>query len=279
MQADIIGHLEFDIGIIVTYSKVLYPKSILTFTTLYLYSFKIDRQKNIESNMQTDLAQDAISAALQGNWNKATETNIQILKGEPDNTEALLRLGRAYSELGKFDQARKTLQKLLKIDPFNNIATRLLDKWKGLKNGAGYASHPSTPQSFLEEPGKTKIVSLRNLGNTSVLVKLDAADEVKLSTHSHRAVVTTLDNKYVGRLPDDLSARLKKLVGMGNVYQVYIKSIDKNEVKVFIRETVRDKKLSDVPSFSPERFDYVSFTPPELVHKKEIISREEDSEE
>ena len=225
--------------------------------------------------MQQDLAQEAISAALRGEWKKATEINLQILKSDQENGEALLRLGRAYAETGKIDQAKKTLQKLLKFDPFNNIALRFLDKWEDLKNGDTYTSHPSAPQSFLEEPGKTKIVSLINLGNKDVLAKLDTADEVKLDTHSHRAVINTMDNVYIGRLPDDISARLKKLSAMGNTYQVFVKSIDKNEIKVFIRELKRNKKLSDVPSFIPEKIDYVSFTPPELVHKKEVILRDD----
>jgi hypothetical protein len=29
------------------------------------------------------------------------------------------------------------------------------------------------------------------------------------------------------------------------------------------------KKLADIPSFSSEKIEYISFTPPELVHNKE----------
>lgn len=228
--------------------------------------------------MNDTLAQDAISAALAGNWRKALEINTTILKEDQKDIDALNRLSKAYAELGKLNKARQTAKRVLKIDPFNTIATKSLEKWKGLKKGETYSSSPSPAQVFLEEPGKTKILSLLHLGSSKILAKLDSGDEVKLNTHSHRVSVITKDGRYVGRLPDDLSARLRKLIKYGNEYSVYIKSIDKNDVKVFIREIKRSKKLKDLPSFSTEKINYISFTPPELVHRMET-SLEEDEEE
>ena len=228
--------------------------------------------------MFNDLAQEAISHALSGNWKGATEINLQILKSDPENIDALNRLARAYSELGDLKKARDTAQKVLKKDSYNTIAKKALEKWKGLKKGEKYTSQPSSAQMFLEEPGKTKIISVLHLGSTSVLAKLDAGDEGKLNSHSHRASVTTLDGKYIGRLPDNLSARLRKFIQMGNEYQVFIKSVNKNDVKVFIRESKRAPSLSDVPTFTSERIDYISFTPPELVHKKDEIQNTSEDE-
>lgn len=224
--------------------------------------------------MDGDLAQEAISAALTGNWKKALELNKLILESTPTDVDSYNRLARAYAELGDLQKARVACQKVISLDPFNTIAAKSLQKWKGLKKGDTYSNAPSTPQTFLEEPGKTKIVSLLFLGSPQVLAKLDAADEVNLDTHSHRVCITTKDNKYIGRLPDDLSARLRNFVNGGNVYQVFIKSITTEEVKVFIREVLRAKKLRDIPSFQAEKIDYVSFTPPELVHRKDDVADE-----
>ena len=91
--------------------------------------------------------------------------------------------------------------------------------------------------------------------------------------------VQTEDGKYIGRLPDDLSARLRKLIELGNKYQVIVKSVNTHEVKILIRETFRVPSLKDVPSFSTERVDYVSFTPPELVHNKNELQIDDESEE
>jgi tetratricopeptide (TPR) repeat protein len=219
--------------------------------------------------MDTDLAQEAIAAALSGNWREAVKFNSQILKGSPQDTDALNRLARAYAETGKIAKAKTLSQKVLKIDPFNPIATKCLAKWKGLKKGQAENHKLSSAEAFLEEPGKTKLVSLLYPGDSKLLAKLDAGDEVKLNPHAHRVSILTLDGKYVGRLPDDLAARLRRLIKAGNQYKALIKSVDTKEIKVFIRELSRASGYEDTPSFSTEKIDYISFIPPELVHKKE----------
>jgi len=227
--------------------------------------------------MNDNLAQDAISLALSGDWVTAQQINKEILKKDPKDIDALNRLSRTYAELGDLIKARKTAKKVLKADPFNTIAIKSLEKWKGLKKGETYTSKPTSARIFLEEPGKTKILSLLHPGSAKVLGKLDSGDEVKFNNRSHRVSVVSASGEYIGRLPDDLSARLKKLIRYGNEYQVFIKSIDKREVKILIREIKRSMKISEIPSFSTEKIDYVSFTPPELVHKKDnIIATEED---
>jgi len=225
------------------------------------------------------LAQEAISAALSGNWNDAVKLNKNILHDDPNDIDALNRISRAHAELGDFMTAKKYAQSVLKIDPFNSIAAKAINKWKGLKKGDLVYSPPSNAQAFLEEPGKTKIVSLLHLGDTTVISKIDSGDEVKLNHHSHRVSLTTIDGKYLGILPDDLSAKIRKLISLGNEYKVFVKCADSKEVKIFIRETKRDKKLADIPSFTSEKIDYVSFTPPELVHKKDEPIFDEPEEE
>ena len=46
-----------------------------------------------------------------------------------------------------------------------------------------------------------------------------------------------------------------------------------------IKEVRRDKKISNTQSFSAEKIDYITFTPPELVHDKIEIQDESDMEE
>ncbi len=222
--------------------------------------------------MQNDLAQKAISAALKANWDKALELNKQILKNDSKDVDALNRLARAHSELGEIIKAKKAAQKAVRIDPHNTIAIKTLEKWKDLKKGEKTRQSKFSARAFLEEPGKTKIVSLLHLGDSNkVLANIDSGDEVVFKLGSHRISVCTLDKKYIGRLPDDLSASLIKLIKRGNEYQVFVKSSKPQEIKVFIRETKRVKELASVPSFSSEKINYISFTPPELVRKKQPI--------
>jgi len=199
--------------------------------------------------MDKNLAQKAVAAALSGNWEEAINLNEQLLKSDKKDVDALNRLARAYAERGNLKKAKESARKVLKLDPYNVIATKSLKKWKSLRRGGTTVSGPSSAAEFIEEPGKTKIVSLLHLGAPKTLAKLDSGDKVKLSPHKHRVSVTTLDKKYIGRLPDDVAATVRRLVGYGNEYQALVKSIQPQEVRIFLREVKRADKLKDTPSF------------------------------
>lgn len=220
------------------------------------------------------LAQQAVFLAMNGDWEEAVKANQLILKGDPTDISALNRLARAYFELGEMGKARTTTQKVLKVDPINPIATKCLEKWKDLKRADKGNHQAMSSESFLEEPGKTKLVTLIHLGGNDVVAKLVAGDAIDLLNHPHRVSAITLEGKYIGRLPDDLAARLGKLIKMGNKYQTLVKSIEKGSIKIFIREIERSLSAKSLISFPGEKIEYVAFTPPELVHRKEEITEE-----
>jgi tetratricopeptide (TPR) repeat protein len=222
--------------------------------------------------MDITLAQKAISLALSGNWEEAEKINLEILSDTSDDIDALNRLARCYSELGKAEKAKETAKKVLVVDPLNSIAQKCLEKWASVKNGDRHRAGISVSESFLEEPGKTKIAPLMHLGDAAVLASVDSGDEAVLLPHAHRVSVTTMDGKYIGRLHDDLAARLRNLIKSGRKFQVLIKSIDpKKDVTVFIRETGESSKDDPGPSFPTEKIEYVAFTSPELVHKDKAV--------
>ena len=230
--------------------------------------------------MDTDLARIAINLALSGSWKEASLVNKKIIGANPKDIDALNRLARAQAELGEVSHAKKTTVKVLKLDPFNSIAMKSLKKWKGLKSGETQKGTILPTQLFLEEPGRTRIVPLLNTADTNLLARLDAGDEVSINPRSHRISVLSQDGKYLGRLPDDLSARVRKLINHGYQYRIVVKSIEDREIKIFIREVKRPKEFEDLNSFPAEKLEYESFTPPELVHKKgESPSATEESEE
>lgn len=232
--------------------------NILTIIITHLYSITVNY-------MDTSAAQTAVNLALSGKWIEAIEANLEILRVCPDDTDALCRLARAYMETGKAAKAKECIENVLHIDPFNQIAIKFHNRLKLAKN-SNTSSSASCNESFLEEPGKTKIIKLLNLGDTENYIHLDPGEEVKLIPYPHRVSINTLNGKYIGRLPDDIAARLKYLIKKGNKYQVLVKSVDSKDVAVFIRETEQGKGVDGSPSFPPEKIEYISFTPPELVH-------------
>lgn len=214
------------------------------------------------------LAHQAIAEALKCNWDEAIKVNKQILHSSGSDTEAMNRLARAYAETNQIKKAKKIANDVLKLDPFNQIAHKSLARWNKTNNKVSSSrsnDSMASPTTFLEEPGKTKIANLLNLGSVDVLESINIADEVSISARAHRVCVTTVDGKYVGKLPDDISARLRTLIKGGNEYSVFVKSIEKDLVRVFIREVKKSKDFINTPSFPTERIDYVSYAPPELV--------------
>lgn len=218
--------------------------------------------------MDTTLAQRAINLALDGRWEEGIKANKEILEVTPDDIDALNRLARCYSELGKIAEAKKTAQKVLKIDPVNSIAQKCLDKWTAVRTTDRHDQITSSPDAFLEESGKTRIAPLMHTGDANILATVDSGDEVEFLPHAHRVSVVTKSGKFLGRLHDDLAARIRNLLKEGFKYHVLIKSVDpKKGITVFIREISKGEDAKDATSFPPEKIEYVSFTSPELVHK------------
>lgn len=195
----------------------------------------------------------AIQSALKCDWKSAIKINKLILDDDPKDIEALNRLARAYYESGDRNNAKKISTKTLSIDPENKIAKKALQKYNNNKK----VSVESVDQyinaaDYIEEIGITKQVILLNRCSEETLSTLDSGDEVILSTHSHRVTVSTLNHKYIGKIPDDLSARLRKLTKSGYKYKVIIKSINDNCIKVIIKETERGKGFENMQSFPRE---------------------------
>ncbi|MBI2590580.1 MAG: tetratricopeptide repeat protein [Candidatus Blackburnbacteria bacterium] len=219
-----------------------------------------------------ELAQRAVQAALKGNWAEAKSLNESILTVSEKDKDALCRLARAYQELGKNTKALSTYKKVLSLDPYNSIAQKAVDRLERIgKNSTPNNNHTPTTSasSFLEEPGKTKTVTLIHLGAPDVLTSLAIGQSVRLDTHAHRVNVETLSGEFIGRLPDDLAHRILTLSRAGNEYDVLVKSATTQQVKTFIRESKRGTNVSDIPSFPiSEKPDYVAFTPPDLIHEE-----------
>ncbi len=205
----------------------------------------------------------AVAAALRNDWDTAVKLNNTILKECPNDLDCLNRLGKAYLELGDNKKAALFFKKVLKISRFDPIATKNLARAiqtppkKASKNS--HSAGNSTPVAFLEEPGKTKIICLVNVAPANVLLSLNYADKIIITTKRHTVMATDQDGRYLGAFPDDLGHRLLVLTKGGNEYEGFIKGVTKNSVTVFVRESVRAKKFHDTPSFAANGNDYLSY--------------------
>ena len=196
--------------------------------------------------MSADLNRLAIQKALQKNWEEALDINKDILKEDPDSTEALMRAARAFYELGRLDEAIASVKKVLKLDPLHLIAQKCYDKWK-IMDPSDLPMPQVYPNQhngfhkinlFLEEPGKTKIINLHHLGDTKLIDSLDCGDEVQIVASPHKVTCISNNGHYIGRFPDDIATKTIGDIKKGLSYNAHIKSIDTMEVKIFIKQKI-----------------------------------------
>jgi len=203
--------------------------------------------------MDKNLEKQAIKAALVQNWEKAIDINKKIIKEDSQNISALNRLARGYWELGDTQKALKTYQKVLKIDNSNLIANKnltRLSKGGKIKKSLPKKRSPFPPKIFLEEPGKTKIVSLVRLAQPNILGELNNGDNVSMVAKKRLVSIESEDENYLGTIPEDLSLKLIKFINGGNKYEAFVKNIDHQQLQIFIREISRGKRYLNVPSFN-----------------------------
>lgn len=196
-------------------------------------------------NTSSPAKQQAIAAAKNGDWDRAVQVNAQILESNPQDTQALNRLGVAYLQLGKKTDAKKAFSKVLEIDKTNLIAKKHL---KSIKSKQAPAKLSFTKQHFIEEPGRTKIVELHRLSGKQVLDTLSVGDECEL-TLKKRYISVECNGQYVGSIPEDVSFRLSKLIKTGNTYLCCIHSFNNATCTVYLKEMKRSRRNKDIHSF------------------------------
>jgi len=200
----------------------------------------------------TLLKDKAIQAMLLGDWKSATSLNKELLDENPDDIDALNRLAYAFTVLGKIREAKTTYKKVLKIDILNQIATRNIKKLTDLgpkQIAKSLASVKGVNSTFLEETGKTKIISLVNTSQPKVIALLTSGQPLTIAIKRSKIFVQNQNNQYLGVLPDDIGKRLIKLIKGGNTYEACVKSATEHNVCVFIKETKRVSKYKNQPSF------------------------------
>src|SRR5215469_18704484 len=108
----------------------------------------------------------AIQQAQAGQWEEALITNKNILNMYPTEAEAYNRLGKAYSELGQYVEARQAYTQTLKYSPNNTIARKNLERLSQLHEEPvqiPLGAERIDPRLFIEETGKTGMTELINI--------------------------------------------------------------------------------------------------------------------
>jgi tetratricopeptide (TPR) repeat protein len=197
----------------------------------------------------TDLA---IKQAQTSQWEEAVLTNKNILQLFPTEAEAYNRLGKAYSELGQYAEARDAYSQTLIYSPKNTIARKNLDRLALLQESE-VQLHPGSgridPQLFIEETGKTGVTSLINLAPASTLARVAVGDTVQLHVVGHTILVRNGAGEDIGQIEPRLANRLINFMEGGNRYAAAILAIEQGQVRLIIREEYQHPSMFGKVSF------------------------------
>ncbi len=208
-------------------------------------------QAEYRSKLRKEKAKEAIALAMENRWEEAVTTNRAIIELFSTDIEAQNRLGKAYFELGDYDEARAAFAQALQISPSNVIAIKNLERLNHLTSNARLPKkgRKLAPEHFLGESGKTGITSLEHLAGNEVLATIAAGDAVTLRIAERSLVVESSGGDYIGKLPTRLGMRLVKLIQGGNRYEAAITRLSAREVNVILREEYQHPGQRAVTSF------------------------------
>ena len=197
----------------------------------------------------TDLA---IQQALASQWEEAVITNRNILNLFPSEPDAYNRLGKAYSELGQYAEARQAYTQTLKYSPDNTIARKNLERLAQLQEEPVQihtGAERIDPRLFIEETGKTGTTDLINLAPSSVLAKVGVGDKVQLHVMGHTIHVRNSAGEDIGQIEPRLANRLINFMEGGNRYAAAILAMENGQVRLIIREEYQHPSMFGEVSF------------------------------
>lgn len=221
---------------------------------------------------------EAIEVALASKWTDAVELNRVILERFGADEETLNRLGKAYTELGRLDEAMAAYEEALKVNPLNQIAQKNMAKlraWRDRKEQVPAGQAKVDVDAFIEEMGKSVLTGLHIHSDGDPCSKVTGGEPVRLTIAGDTMSVETVRGVPLGHLEHAMGRRLIKFMQGGNQYTGAVASCDGNTVKIIIRETYQDPKFVGKPSF-PIKRGREEFRP---YAKESLIARPVDVEE
>jgi len=234
-----------------------------------------DREED-KARLRRKASQEAIALAMQSRWQEAITVNQSIIELFPTDIDAYNRLGRAYTELGEFAKAKEAYSRTIKLDPYNSIAKRNLQRLsllRATKVSVKEERREASPDLFIGEMGKAGVINLKDLAPKEVLAKMAAGNQVYLKVRGRQLVVENEQGEYLGLVEPSHGLRLARLVEGGNKYASAIVNINANSLRVIIRETFQHPSQVGRLSFPVKAVE--GFQP----HVKDTLLRHEAVEE
>ena len=200
---------------------------------------------------RTQLVEEAINAALDRSWQTALELNQEIADRFGVDEETHNRLGKAYTELGKLDDALTAYRATLELNPLNAIAIKNVNRLEALieeKADLPKGQAAVDINLFVEEMGKSALANVvLEKGFDPALVA--PGDQVELVTAGDTLKVVSSAGKTIGTVEPKLARRVLKFVAGGNKYAAVVATGEEASLRIIIRETYQAAEFAGQPSF------------------------------
>lgn len=218
--------------------------------------FHIDNLSNsgkvllVEMRNNTPLLEKkAIKFALSESWQAAIEINKEILKADPKNVKAKVRLANAYLKTKSFDKAKKLYQEVLKADPINSVALKNLELAKAHKTTNGVKT--ANGRSLIKEPGTSKEIKtlITEKGITANHMSYGECMSLEISASK---VIAKEDKKKITEITDtSLVKALNTVKRQGGSAKAYFVKGSEKEMVLFIQ--------TSIPVFKGEKQDVTPY--------------------
>lgn len=199
---------------------------------------------------RTQLVEEAIVAALEADWKGALALNLEVSERFGADEEVNNRLGKAYTELGRLDNALAAYRATLELNPLNGIAIKNSNRLQALIEEKAEVPRPQAALDvnlFVEETGKTALAALRlDAGIDAALVAPGEQVELVPTGDSLRVSASGVP---LGHVESKIARRVLKFMAGGNQYAAAVASSDDKGVKLIIRETVQAPQFAGQASF------------------------------
>jgi tetratricopeptide (TPR) repeat protein len=200
---------------------------------------------------RTQLVEEAINAALDRSWETALELNQEIAERFGVDEETHNRLGKAYTELGKLDDALTAYRATLELNPLNAIAIKNVNRLEALieeKADLPKGQAAVDINLFVEEMGKSALANVvLDKGFDPALVA--PGDQVELVAAGDSLEVVSPAGKPVGTVEPKLARRVLKFMAGGNRYAAVVATGEEASLRIIIRETYQAADFAGQPSF------------------------------
>ena len=200
---------------------------------------------------RTQLVEEAINGALDRSWQTALELNQEIAERFGVDEETHNRLGKAYTELGKLDDALTAYRATLELNPLNAIAIKNVNRLEALieeKADLPKGQAAVDINLFVEEMGKSALANVvLEKGFDPALVA--PGDQVELVAAGDTLKVVSSTRKTIGSVEPKLARRVLKFMAGGNKYAAVVATGEEASLRIIIRETYQAAEFAGQPSF------------------------------